>query len=95
MKRTPLKRSGQLARRTPDIPAPVRAAVADRSGGRCERAGCTERAAHMHHVLRRSQGGTHTPTNLAHLCATCHMWVHRNPNQARAEGLLTRPETTP
>lgn len=47
-------------------------------------------AIHLHHVLRRSQGGPDTPENLVALCAVCHGWVHEHPALARERGLLAR-----
>jgi hypothetical protein len=37
----------------------------------------TRRNLQVHHVQRRSQGGTHAAENLLTLCATCHETVHR------------------
>lgn len=34
-----------------------------------------ERAEH-HHLTKRSQGGQHTPENVATLCARCHAEIH-------------------
>lgn len=42
----------------------------------------------VHHIRRRSQGGTHDPDNLVLLCGVGHQWVHEHPAQARALGLL-------
>lgn len=53
----------------------VRALVLERAGHRCERCGSTWRL-ELHHRLRRSQGGGHTPGNLAVLCQTCHRGIH-------------------
>ena len=50
---------------------------------------CREaRADHMHHKLRRSQGGTNDPSNLVPVCFACHERIHRNPSWARAYGWL-------
>ena len=43
-----------------------------------------------HHIVLRSQGGTHDVDNLATLCDQAHRWVHANPNQARLLGLYGR-----
>lgn len=63
-----------------------------RSQGRCEGKGfsdlCTGYGTEMHHIVRRSQGGSNDPTNLAFLCAFCHRAVHANPAKALVEGLL-------
>ncbi len=46
------------------------------------------RGHHAHHVARRSQGGSNTADNLRWLCWEGHDWVHRNPADAKAMGLL-------
>lgn len=43
---------------------------------------------HVHHRLRRSQGGSNDPSNLVTLCAAAHDWVHTNPSEAALFGLL-------
>jgi hypothetical protein len=45
---------------------------------------------HVHHVKRRSQGGTNHPSNLVCLCASAHQWVHEHPTQSHEMGLLAR-----
>ncbi len=74
------------------IPRSVRDAVKERSGGQCEwscdGALCVTEATHMHHRLRRSQGGKHTVANLLHLCAACHLYIHDHPAESFAEGWL-------
>lgn len=44
----------------------------------------------VHHLLRRSQGGTHDLSNLLSLCSVAHQWVHANPADAYRLGLLRR-----
>ena len=34
------------------------------------------RGLHLHHVIRRSQGGKHEVNNLVTLCFRCHMALH-------------------
>jgi len=51
---------------------------------------CTGRAAHRHHIKRRSQGGTDDASNCADLCSDCHGWVHANPARSYELGLLVR-----
>lgn len=58
------------------IPARTRAALAERSQGRCEACG-RARAEHAHHREPRGAGGTSTSdahglANLVHLCPPCH-----------------------
>lgn len=43
---------------------------------------------HVHHIVRRSQGGTHDDDNLVTLCAGHHGYVHEHPALARERGLL-------
>jgi 5-methylcytosine-specific restriction endonuclease McrA len=57
------------------IPAKVRAAVHERSGGVCEFCRAY-RAEHVHHRLMRSQGGKHELPNLIDLCTLCHHYAH-------------------
>lgn len=71
-----------------DIPHKVRVAVRVRSKGVCER--CMMRAAsEMAHRLPRDTR-CHTPSNLGHLCHTCHRWCHDNPGKAYQEGWMVQ-----
>lgn len=78
----------------PATEAQGRAAIADRSQGRCE-LGCGRRAAHTHHRQNRSQGGTWNPANLLHLCPACHGSITVEPAWAFAEGLTVPAYQTP
>lgn len=71
------------------IPKTVRVAVAERSGGICERCHA-ERATHVHHRKLQSQGGRHELANLLHLSARCHDAVHRGGDQSYDDGYLVR-----
>ena len=51
---------------------------------------CTGRAAHRHHIRRRSQGGTDDASNTTDICSDCHQHVHANPAWSYANGLLER-----
>ncbi len=67
----------------------ARAAIAERSAGRCE--ACGVRPAVMAaHRKRRSQGGTWDPANLLHVCgsgtAGCEGWITSNPTDAQRLG---------
>lgn len=66
----------------------TRAAVRARAQMRCERCAVqvTWQPKEIHHLRNRSQGGPHTPANLALLCLSCHGWVTTNPEAAHAEG---------
>lgn len=97
MKRTPLKRTGGL-KRSPFKPKKkndpewqrARARVLKRCGGRCEARweGCAGAAHHVHHMKRRSQGGTHDVSNLLACCFLCHNQIHSNIEKARKLGHL-------
>jgi 5-methylcytosine-specific restriction endonuclease McrA len=47
--------------------------VRDRDLGRCQVPGCSLRAVHAHHIVRRSRGGGDEPWNLVSLCASHHL----------------------
>ena len=72
--------------------ASARPIVLARSGGHCEgrrfSESCTGVGHHLHHIVTRARGGTHDPSNLAHLCWLCHTAVHLEPERAHAAGLL-------
>jgi len=62
-------------------PATVRL-VWHRDGGRCQTPGCrSSRGLEIHHVVHRSDGGSHDPSNLTLRCSACH--------RAHHEGKLT------
>jgi hypothetical protein len=65
-----------------------------RDGDRCARLGCSG-SLHVHHRVRRSQGGLNSSANLITLCASCHHWVHANPYAANRAGLLLRQGEDP
>ncbi|MDQ7826645.1 MAG: HNH endonuclease signature motif containing protein, partial [Candidatus Eremiobacteraeota bacterium] len=46
---------------------------------RCQTPGCRcRRNLHIHHIIKRSQGGTDDPWNLIVLCEACHLHLlHR------------------
>ena len=71
------------------IPTAVRRFVAHRDGG-CVVAGCTSRyRLEPHHIMRRADGGSHDPDNLATLCwFHHHIAIHQN-------GLQIDPNTPP
>lgn len=71
-----------------DIPHKTRVTVRRRSEGVCER--CLARhATDMAHRIPRDVGG-HAPSNIAHLCRTCHAWSHNNPEKAYREAWIVR-----
>jgi hypothetical protein len=80
------------AKRTRTTGDKFKAAVIERSGGRCEWTDedgrCFAHASQAHHVLPRSRGGTDDPDNGVGLCMRHHYEVHAYPDQAKAKGLL-------
>ena len=102
MKRTPIVRKTELKRtalkRTAWKPKPksnhqwmkMRKSAIDRSGGYCEARweDCRIHAAHVHHIRRRSQGGTDEPANLLAVCVHCHHMIHTNIAEAVTKGHL-------
>ena len=70
------------------IPPAVDRFVRLRDGGRCQTPGCrSARALELHHIVHRSEGGSHDPSNLTLRCFSCH--------QAHHEGRLTIRGTAP
>lgn len=86
------RRQAKTVRR---VPEQVRAAVLERAGGQCEARSklptlaCSGRI-HLHHVLRRSQGGSDTVANLLAVCSTHHHHIHGFPEHAYQLGLLRK-----
>lgn len=68
--------------------------VEARAGYICERCGAAP-IDHIHHKLRRGQGGTNMMSNLLALCSRCHRLVHDNPEQSYLEGTLLRRHSDP
>jgi len=51
--------------------------ILERDGWRCANPMCRARSRlHVHHIVYRSRGGTHHPSNLITLCLGCHALVH-------------------
>ncbi len=76
------------ARAAQVIPPAVDRFVRLRDGGRCQTPGCrSARALELHHIVHRSDGGSHDPSNLTLRCFSCH--------QAHHEGRLTIRGTAP
>lgn len=58
----------------------ARAAALHRDGHRCVRCGATPTETlrlHVHHIVPRARGGSHTLENLVTLCDVCHPLVER------------------
>jgi hypothetical protein len=94
LRRSPLRRTPMTRKASAKsvIPASVRDEVAGRSGGWCEinHPLCDGNARHMHHVLLRAQGGKHEASNLLHVCAQGHAFIHANPSLSYEQGWLQR-----
>ena len=95
MKRSPLRRRTPLRakRKTPESKieyAELRVEIMDRSMGRCDRKApcCWGMGSDVHHVVRRSQGGSDDPANLKWLCRPCHQWIHDHVAESKREGWL-------
>ena len=74
-----------------------RKAVIELARGRCQaqdlwRHDCAGQL-EVHHLLRRSQGGTDDLDNLLVVCAHAHRWAHDHPAEAVRLGLLRRTGT--
>jgi hypothetical protein len=72
--------------------AAAKAEVRARSRGRCEAMiapDCVGRGQHLHHVVRRSQGGADDASNLLDLCAADHSLIHANPDWSKRHGFIT------
>lgn len=95
-RRTPLNRVSKTKRTArPGVPKDVLEAVVRRDGGCVARAlipsvFCWGRL-DPHHLVRRSQGGPDTATNLKTLCRAHHSYVHDHPAEAYDLDLLRRP----
>ncbi|CAB0571863.1 HNH endonuclease [Corynebacterium diphtheriae] len=78
--------------RRPTMPHDVASKVVGRADALCEAllpaSHCTGTAEVLHHRHLRSQGGKDTPSNLVHICTRCHDWIHNNPKDAAALGLI-------
>jgi hypothetical protein len=77
------------------VPPHIREEVEARSGGTCELPDCTQAASQFHHRKMRSQGGSHSATNLLHTCQIHHLWIHENPAKSYERGWLVRSWDTP
>jgi 5-methylcytosine-specific restriction endonuclease McrA len=58
------------------IPRETWRRVLERDGERCQRCGA-EDGLHVHHIVFRSQGGTHDEDNLVTVCNNCHEDIHQ------------------
>ncbi len=66
------------ARAHQDVPPSVARLVWRRDGGRCRVPGCrSARGIEIHHLVHRTDGGSHDASNLALLCSACHLAHHR------------------
>lgn len=74
-----------------------RSGFGDAAMSRCERCGSSEQGS-MQHIVKRSQGGGWTPSNIVRLCGDgtrgCHGWAEANPRDAQRDG-FARESTGP
>lgn len=68
-------------------------ALLRRDGWRCVRCGARTRLT-VHHIRKRSQGGSSSRDNLVVLCVACNLWVEDNPREAWETGLVARAGDT-
>lgn len=77
------------------VPMTVKRWVKERDGHRCVariEGVCTGKPDHVHHVIRRGQGGDAGMGNLITLCFECHEHIHRHVEWARSHGYIrSRP----
>jgi len=59
------------------IPTKVKEEIFKRDAGRCVRCS-SDYNLHIHHIVRRSEGGSNLSSNLQLLCASCHAEEHVN-----------------
>jgi 5-methylcytosine-specific restriction endonuclease McrA len=77
------------------VPPHIRDEVIARSNGKCELPGCLQDAGELHHRKMRSQGGSHSATNLLAVCKVHHIWIHENPAMSYERGWLVKSWDTP
>jgi RuvA, C-terminal domain/HNH endonuclease len=71
------KRDAAPVRATQDMPPATRRAGIRRDRGRCQVPGCAHtHFVDLHHVVPRSEGGGHEPSNLVTLCGAHHRAAH-------------------
>ena len=60
------------------FPPRIRRAVFHRDGGKCRVPGCRHAVfTEVHHIVLRSEHGTHSPENLVTLCGAHHRRIHK------------------
>ena len=65
------------ARATQDVTPATRRLVLHRDHGRCTVPGCrSARGLDLHHIVPRSEGGSHEPSNISVLCSAHHRQLH-------------------
>lgn len=100
---TPLKQQSNKKAAERREREPIRQAVLERDGHRCQMQKVVDRSTELHdvagrcygrlevhHLDKESQGGAYTLTNLLTLCATHNLWVENNPTVAHRLGLVIR-----
>lgn len=88
-----MKRVSDKKRKADAAYAKSRVIVMERAYGRCEAntPACPPRehaGTQCHHVLRRSAGGGHDPSNLLYVCDAAHDHIHGHVEESLANGWL-------
>lgn len=100
IRRAPLNRARErVTKRSTGFPPKVRALVADRAAGVCEKCGCAV-ATQLHHRRPKAIGGsrladTNSSENAIACCEPCHSEIHAKPDWSKVHGWLVRQGQSP
>jgi 5-methylcytosine-specific restriction endonuclease McrA len=61
------------------------AEIMERDGHKCRMCGTSQGLADVHHIIKRSQGGSDDADNLILLCRDCHNKFHPGPQWTKKE----------
>ena len=70
------------------IPEQIKRATLEMWGTTCLWCEQPGGAVDLHHIQRRSQGGTDHPRTLRPVHRKCHSYIHEHPTEAKARGFL-------